>query len=101
MNFNHDPIKLPIDTLRMPTHARRRFYLLVGQRTAEQRSYEERKQRIEAIAKYLSLAPAIEDALDKLSQELFGSVVKLIEENLSRALQEVLQQPIFLKIDRE
>ena len=96
-----DSYKLPIDTLRMPTHARRRFDQLHGQRTAEQRSCEDRRQRLDAIARYLSLAPAIEDALDKLSQELFGSVVKLIEENLSRALQEVLGQPIFLKIDRE
>lgn len=101
MDIDTDSIKLPIDTLRTPTAARRRYDLFMGYRSSEAYRNKELKEKRDGFARYLSLAPAIEDALDKLSQELFGSVVKLIEENLSRALQEVLQQPIFLKIDRE
>ena len=101
MHAEGDTIKLPIDRLPTPKDISRRFELFTGYRSGETYRNKELKQRIDGFARYLSLAPAIEDALDKLSQELFGSVVKLIEENLSRALQEVLQQSISLKIDRE
>jgi hypothetical protein len=50
---------------------------------------------------YLSISDAVDQALDKLSEQLFGRIVQILEEKLTLALQEVLEQPIVLKVDRE
>jgi ABC-type glutathione transport system ATPase component len=43
----------------------------------------------------------VDEALEKLSQEMFGKLTAVIEEHLTRALQEVLEQNIALKVTRE
>ena len=80
MDIDTDSIKLPIDTLRTPIAARRRYDLFMGYRNSEAYRNKELKEKRDGFARYLSLAPAIAVALDKLSQDLFGSVVKLIAE---------------------
>ncbi|HEX2970709.1 MAG TPA: hypothetical protein VHP11_00150 [Tepidisphaeraceae bacterium] len=97
-SFQPDPLlRIP----RSPTPLRRRLDQLVGLRSNIIFEHDQRKLQLQAIASYLGLADSIEDALDKLSQQLFGDIVRVIEENLTIALQEVLEQPIVLKVERE
>ena len=52
------------------------------------------------LAGYLSVADAASEALSRLSDKLFGDIIAVVEAQLSRALQEVLEQPIQLKVER-
>jgi hypothetical protein len=52
------------------------------------------------LAEQLGIADAVRDALDLLGQQLFGDVINAVETQLTRALQEVLEQPISLKVER-
>jgi hypothetical protein len=70
---------------------------LVGHRTrhlAERRATERELQLTQA---YLAIAPKIDEALEKLSQKLFDELVGMLEEKLTIALQEVLEQAIELR----
>jgi DNA repair exonuclease SbcCD ATPase subunit len=88
---------IPLD----PAKLRRRFDQLEGQRTEMQRRREKRLIQQAALREYLELAPKVDAALDKLSEELFGKLAALLEEQLTLALQEVLAQPIRLKVTRD
>lgn len=78
-----------------------KFSQLKGTRTARQQDRERAQAKLQALAQYLDLAPQIDAALDKLSEELFGKLAQTIQTHLSIALQEVLNQPITLKIQRD
>jgi DNA repair exonuclease SbcCD ATPase subunit len=65
----------------------------------QQRDYAAR--RLAELADYLALAPKVDDALEKLGHELFGKLAEIIEHQLTFALQEVLTQPIRLKVKRD
>ena len=64
-------------------------------------AHDELAARRDQTIRYLGLSDAVEDALDKLSEKLFGQIIAAIEGKLTEALQEVLEQPIALKVDRE
>jgi ABC-type glutathione transport system ATPase component len=55
---------------------------------------------IAALRGQLDLAPKVEQALEKLSDELFGREARALELHLTRAVQEVLEQPLELKVER-
>jgi hypothetical protein len=57
------------------------------------------RARLQSVHDLLALAPGVEAALEKLSQEMFNQIVGLLEQKLSIALQEVLEQPIRLRAD--
>lgn len=84
----------------MPDALRRRCDRLVHRREAmaERRRFVAGEQQ--KLAEYLSVADAVRDALDLLGQQLFQQVIAAVESQLSRALQEVLEQPIQLKAER-
>ncbi len=52
---------------------------------------------IQKIQKYLALSDKVTEALEILNKELFDKLLGVIEEKMSIALQEVLEQPIRLK----
>lgn len=79
----------------------RKFHNLQGQRAALQRDHDAKTQRLNQLSEYLALAPSVDNALQTLSQELFGKIAQIIEHHLTLALQEVLQQPITLKVERD
>jgi hypothetical protein len=99
--MSNDSIKLPLNPLPSPSALRRRFDFLNGQRASELRSRDDLITRIDAIKNYLNIADAVEEALEKLSDQLFGELVRVIETNLTVALCEVLEQPISLKVERQ
>lgn len=61
-----------------------------------ERLLEERTQ----IQKRLSRAPEITELLDTLGKELFSTTISLVEQHLTQALQDILEQPISLKAER-
>lgn len=80
---------------------RDRLAALSGQRRALAQQQQLKMQRRDEMAGYLALAPAVEQALDALSRELFGKMAETIEHYLTLALQEVLAQPIKLRVSQE
>jgi ABC-type glutathione transport system ATPase component len=85
-----------------PNALRKRCDRLLWQQQQDVRRLEEERAKLVQIEEYLALAPAIEEALDKLSEEMFGSLTRVIEQQLSIALQEVLDQPdLTLKVERQ
>ena len=79
---------------------RHRLVHLQGQRELLQSNRSALASDREKILAYLSIADAVDQALDKLSVELFGRIVAVLEEKLTLALQEVLGQAIKLKVER-
>jgi DNA repair exonuclease SbcCD ATPase subunit len=88
-------------TISSPVKLRSRLDRLQGQRESQMKLRESRQRDIAAIDEYLEIAPAVEEALDKLSEAMFGSLTKVIERQLSLALQEVLEQNLVLKVERQ
>jgi hypothetical protein len=86
---------------RPPTQAWTKLERLQGQRTLVRRNRETKAAELEKVTAYLGIADAVDQALDKLSEQLFGRIVKILEEMLTRALQEVLEQPMVLKVNRD
>ena len=87
-------------SLRSPQMAQRRLQFL--QRDQE-RLLKERDRAAadhERLNEYLTIADAVDEALDKLSEDMFGQIVRVLEDKLTLALQEVLEQPIVLKAER-
>lgn len=77
-----------------PTHLRERFVALKAQRDRIRSERDADARRLEEVAGWLEVAPKVEAALEVLSQQLFSDVAALLEEKLTLALQEVLDQPI-------
>ena len=84
-----------------PAGLRRRFDKLRGQQEALTETRDRAARRLEELGEYLALAPKVDDALEALGHELFGKLAEVIERQLTFALQEVLGQPIQLKVERE
>ena len=80
---------------------RRKFDQLHGQRLAMRKEREKRAALLRETEAYLAMAPGVEAALVKLGEELFGRLAGVIEKQLTLALQEVLGQPIVLKVERD
>lgn len=90
----------PVPRLRAPSDARHRLERLLGTREALAKQRDKASRRRDELCEYLGMADAVEAALDQLSEDMFGRIVTTLEENLTHALQEVLEQPIALKVDR-
>lgn len=84
-----------------PRNLRRRHSELQGQRKTLLNEQKEVLRTQSELETALVLAPKIEQALELLSEELFGKLARTLEMHLTRALQEVLEQPIELKVKRD
>lgn len=82
-----------------PQAARKRVDRLVAAR--EQRVRESRRlaKQFEELNRYLELAPKVSEALEKISEQLFQQLLRVVEEKLTIALSEVLEQPIRLRAE--
>jgi DNA repair exonuclease SbcCD ATPase subunit len=94
---NDDPLGPPAP----PEVLRRRYDQLNGQRIRLRSDQQRVTSLLAALTEYLAVAPQVEAALEVLGQELFGRLAGVIERHLTLALQEVLQQPITLKVERD
>lgn len=91
----------PLGPARPVEQLRRIYDQLEGQRRQIAKTRAAKTQLLQELADYLALAPKVDAALETLNQELFGKLAEVIQKNLTLALQEVLNQPIQLKIDRD
>jgi DNA repair exonuclease SbcCD ATPase subunit len=83
--------------LRPPTEARRRTDRLTDKR--DDRVTESRRMagRFDQLNAYLALADKVTVALEQLNQELFQQLLGIVQEKLTVALQEILEQPIHFR----
>lgn len=90
----------PTNTVRPPHQAQQQLQFL--QRDQERLRKDRDRDAAEQarLNDYLAIAVAVDEALDKLSEDMFGQIVRVLEEKLTLALQEVLEQPIVLKAER-
>ena len=84
-----------------PTQVQAKFSQLEGKRDLVQTNRTAKASELENVTAYLSIADAVDRALDKLSEQLFGRIANILEDKLTLALQEVLEQPIVLKVNRD
>ena len=84
-------------TLQSPVDLRKQLDRFTWRREQMTRELKQSNQQLEAIEDYLSISEKVTEALDTLSQKLFEEVLGTLQEKLSIALQEVLEQPIKFK----
>ena len=78
----------------------RRLERLLDRRAMRREDRAVIDRRIAEIDRYLAIADDVEGALDKLSETLFGRLADILEQNLTTALHEVLEDPIRFKVER-
>lgn len=83
--------------LESPARLRKVLDRLTWQQKQAMRELKRADQQLETIAEYLEISDKVTEALDTLSQKLFEEVLGMLEDKLSIALQEVLEQPIKFK----
>lgn len=66
-------------------------------REQAQKDLREIRKQLETTREYLGIADRVTDALESLSEQLFERLLNIIQEKLTKALQEILEQPIELK----
>jgi hypothetical protein len=81
-----------------PRALQTRFDRLAGRRDVLRRELADTDDRAAELDAWLALAPGVTAALEQLSDQLFEKITRLLEEKLTIALQEVLEQPISLKV---
>jgi DNA repair exonuclease SbcCD ATPase subunit len=84
-----------------PQPLRRLLDRLSDQRHVLAQERERKVARAAGIKAFLDVAPKVEDALQQLGDRLFGQLARAIEGHLSQALQEILAQPIELKVTQD
>lgn len=87
-----------MDTLRDPTDAFRHYHVLMERRNQAQREVAKNQAILSELNDFLGLEPKVLQALDQLDSQLFQEITSLLEDKLSIALQEVLEQNIRLKV---
>ena len=83
--------KLGITT---PTKVRRKLDRLVWRLEQDRERLKQVVKQRDELAAYLAVSDQVTDALDVLSQKLFEEVLGALENHLTIAIQEVLEQPI-------
>ena len=79
-----------------PTSMRRRLDRLIDRRHDRQREVLKVQQEIANNDAYLSIADRVTTALELLSENLFKKLLGVVEQQITIALQEILDQPIKL-----
>ncbi len=85
--------------LRSPQAVRDRVQQLIGVRRTIERRRKQEQAQLDGVLDKLELASQTTDTLEHLGDQLFGHTIKLLEEKLTIALQEVLEQPLSLKAE--
>src|SRR5438309_6985842 len=92
---------MPAENLRQPIEARRRVDRLLDKRDDRERRSIEMARQFAELNTYLDLAPKVTVALEQLNEQLFQRLLGTVEEKLTIALQEILEQPIRFKATAE
>lgn len=84
-----------------PALLRSRFDQLDGRRRALESERKRHERQQAKINEWLAIEGKVNQALDELSRQLFEDIVKLLQEKLTIALQEVLEQNLQLIVTPE
>lgn len=87
------------DPLPSPRGARDRLQQLIGVRRTLERQRAHEQAHLDALRQRLEIADDVGTALEYLGDQVFGRTVRLLEEKLTIALQEVLEQPLVLRAE--
>ena len=77
----------------------KRCAVLEGQRQHLEREIADRSRKLRELDAWLDLAPKVDETLEDLSQRLLDELVAQLENLMSKALREVLEQPLTLKAE--
>jgi hypothetical protein len=80
--------------LPLPSEARRRTDRLVGKREDRVHRSQQLAARFDELNAHLSIADQVTVALEQLNGQLFQQLLAVVEEKLTIALQEILEQPL-------
>ena len=83
--------------LKSPAALRKTADQLAWRRDEVARDLKKTDRQLKALEEYLGISDQVTEALDSLSQKLFEEVLGMLQDKLSIALQEVLEQPIEFK----
>jgi ABC-type glutathione transport system ATPase component len=89
------------ESLANPADARRQVSLLLAKRHEREKRSVRMAKEFEVVNAYLATADQVTAALEQLSQQLFRQLLSLVEEKLTIALQEILEQPIKFHADAD
>ena len=89
-----DPIQMP--TLR---NLENRCVLIEGQRRQLRNQINERARQLKELDCWLELAPKVDETLEALTQRLLDDLVRQLEDLMTKALREVIEQPLTLKAE--
>lgn len=87
--------------LTAPTEVRRRTDHLLWKSNQAQTQLESSQADLKKVHGYLAISEKVSNALEILNQQLFKELLSVVEEKLTIALQEVLDQPISLHAEVE
>lgn len=82
-----------------PTEIYGRYSALLDRRKQTQNQFNKKQIELAELNEFLELEAKVLQALDQLDNQLFKEVTTLLEDKLSIALQEVLEQSIRLKVE--
>ncbi len=94
LNNQHNPVPQVHSALRAPDQFRRQVERLVGRRDEKRKRHGTLTKKLDEIGRYLTVADDVTDALQKLSGQLFEELLGVLEQKLTIAIQDVLEQPI-------
>ena len=92
---HENPVSLA--ELESPAQLRKTADRLAWTRKQVERDLKKTDRELQAVQEYLGISDQVTEALDSLSQKLFEEVLGMLQDKLSIALQEVLEQPIEFK----
>ena len=87
--------------LRAPKRARERANQLKYELESRRKRSDELAKKFQQLNTYLNTAEKVSEALEQLSEQLFQQLLGVVQEKLSVALQEVLDQPICFKAEAD
>lgn len=87
-----------MNSLQDPTDLLKKYYRLEERCNIAQKEVSKLTLSLNEVEKFLELEPKVLQALDTLDHQLFQEITSLLENKLSIALQEVLEQNIQLKV---
>lgn len=95
MNGTADTSELP----ESPRACERRLDVLRGKRDEVRKQHNKLTDELETTNCFLGVADQVTSALEQLSNDLFRNELNIIESTLTKALQEVLDQPVVFKAE--
>jgi DNA repair exonuclease SbcCD ATPase subunit len=87
--------------LRAPSEARRRISRLISKREDRVDRSRQLASQFEKLNRYLAVAGQVTAALDQLSKQLFQELLLIVQDKLTIALQEILDQPIHFRAEAD